>query len=276
MSEQEPGLVLFDRARHALAEAHAVDEVKEIRDQAVALRAYYRQRDGSLEMANQCAEIKIRAERRLGELLAERVESHRPSKLSPDSTLPEFISRDQSSDWQAIARIPEPEFEAHIAETKEAGAPLTTAGVLRLGVHFSSATEEWETPPELFEQLAQEFGFELDVCATADNAKCDRFFDKAADGLSQEWTGVCWMNPPYGDAIGDWMSKAHASADEGATVVCLVPARTDTNWWWDHARFGEVRFLRGRLRFVGAESSAPFPSAVVILGRPQSVIWWER
>ncbi len=272
------GLVLFDRARSALAEAHAVDEVKDIRDQAVALRAYYSQRDGSLEMANQCAEIKVRAERRLGELLAERhliKESNDPTALA-DNHLPEGISRDQSSDWQAIARIPEQDFETHIAESRKTGTPLTTAGVLRLGVHFSSATDDWSTPQELFDQLEAEFGFDLDVCATAENAKCERFFTRDVDGLGQPWAGNCWMNPPYGDAIGDWVAKAHATGDEGWLVVCLLPARTDTNWWWDHARYGEVRFLKGRLRFGGAESSAPFPSCVVIFGVAACVKWWER
>jgi hypothetical protein len=85
------------------------------------------------------------------------------------------------------------------------------------------------------------------------------------------------MNPPYGDVINEWVDKAQASADGGATVVCLVPARTDTEWWWDHCRSGEVRFLRGRLHFDNGKLSAPFPSAVVVLGSdyPADVVWWE-
>jgi hypothetical protein len=72
------------------------------------------------------------------------------------------------------------------------------------------------------------------------------------------------MNPPYGRTIARWMAKAVESAAAGATVVCLVPARTDTAWWHDYAVKGEIRFLRGRLKFGGAQHSAPFPSAVVI------------
>ena len=143
----------------------------------------------------------------------------------------------------------------------------------RMDVHYSSATDEWSTPQDLFEQLDSEFHFTLDVCASSANAKCQRFFTREADGLQQEWSGICWMNPPYGDVIGDWVAKAHES---GTLVVCLVPARTDTAWWWDHARYGEVRFLRGRLKFGGSENSAPFPSAVVIFGVPSGVKWWER
>ena len=131
-------------------------------------------------------------------------------------------------------------------------------------VHFSSATAEWSTPQHLFDELDREFGFDLDVCATAGNAKCSRYFTQTTDGLAQEWRGVCWMNPPYGAGIGAWVRKAYESSLLGATVVCLVPARTDTRWWQDCCTRGEVRFLRGRLSFGGTETSAPFPSAVVV------------
>lgn len=133
---------------------------------------------------------------------------------------------------------------------------------------FSSATEEWATPKWLFDELHKQFGFELDVCATDDNAKCSRYFTKELDGLSRPWTGVCWMNPPYGETIGLWMEKACRAAEKGATVVCLVPARTDTSWWHDWAMKGEVRFLRGRLKFGDAKNSAPFPSAIVVFRPP--------
>jgi phage N-6-adenine-methyltransferase len=102
-------------------------------------------------------------------------------------------------------------------------------------VHFSSASPEWSTPQDVYDALDAEFGFELDVCATAGNAKCDRYFTQGDDGLAQAWRGVCWMNPPYGDGLGAWMRKAHESSLLGATVVCLVPARTDTRWWQDIA-----------------------------------------
>lgn len=133
---------------------------------------------------------------------------------------------------------------------------------------MSSATPEWETPQSLFDELNAEFAFSLDVCATPENAKCPAFFTRGQDGLSQPWTGVCWMNPPYGREITAWMRKASESAAAGATVVCLVPARTDTAWWHDYATRGEVRFIRGRLRFSNATASAPFPSAIVIFRPP--------
>ena len=141
---------------------------------------------------------------------------------------------------------------------------------------ITSEHNDWETPQDLFDTLDAEFGFDLDVCATDETAKCERYFTPEEDGLAQEWHGTCWMNPPYGDAIATWVAKAAESARSGATVVCLVPARVDTGWWWDYCRRGEIRFLRGRLRFGDGSASAPFPSAVVVLGRRARVIWWER
>lgn len=132
-------------------------------------------------------------------------------------------------------------------------------------VHFSSKTDMWATPNGFFAILDKEFGFTLDVCALPGNAKCTRFFTPDIDGLTQRWEGVCWMNPPYGRVIGAWVKKAHDSAKQGATVVCLLPARTDTRWWHDFIQGkAEVRFIRGRLKFGEAKRSAPFPSVIVI------------
>jgi phage N-6-adenine-methyltransferase len=128
--------------------------------------------------------------------------------------------------------------------------------------------EDWETPPDFFAALDAEFGFTLDVCATAANAKCAKYFTAEEDGLSQDWgANVCWMNPPYGARISRWMAKAYDASLRDATVVCLVPARTDTRWWHEYAERGERRFVRGRIRFVGARFNAPFPCAVVVFHR---------
>lgn len=135
-------------------------------------------------------------------------------------------------------------------------------------VHFSSATDDWATPQDVFDRLSSQWGpFDLDVCASSSNAKCRRFFTKEDDGLSKEWRGRCWMNPPYGRTIGAWMKKAYEESLRGAqVVVCLVPARTDTAWWHDYAAKGQVTFIRGRIKFGGHRNSAPFPSAVVVFG----------
>jgi len=101
-------------------------------------------------------------------------------------------------------------------------------------IHFRSDDVTWETPDDLFAVLNQEFHFDLDVCAEASTAKCEHYFTPEIDGLSEQWQGVCWMNPPYERQISKRMSKAYESAQGGAaTVVCLVPPRTDTEWWRD-------------------------------------------
>ena len=133
-----------------------------------------------------------------------------------------------------------------------------------MSVHFSSNTDDWYTPQDFFEKYNEVYNFNLDVCASAANAKCSKFFTKEEDGLSKEWTGVCWMNPPYGRAINNWMKKAYESCVlNNATVVCLVPSRTDTKWWHDYAMKGDIEFIKGRLKFGGAKDNAPFPSAVI-------------
>lgn len=132
-------------------------------------------------------------------------------------------------------------------------------------VHFSSANSEWETPQPLFNRINALFGpFTLDACANVKNKKCPAFYCKAQDALTSPWPGRVWMNPPYGRVIGDWMAKAFSEAQCGSRVVCLVPARTDTAWWHNYAAKGYVVFLRGRVRFIGGKSCAPFPSALVV------------
>jgi site-specific DNA-methyltransferase (adenine-specific) len=136
------------------------------------------------------------------------------------------------------------------------------------GAGFTSRTDDWATPQPIFDALDVEFGFDLDACADAANAKCSRFFSAADDGLAQDWRGRVWLNPPYGrrgGGIAAWMDKAREASVAGATVVCLVPARTDTRWWHESAmRAAEVRLIRGRLHFGAGHAPAPFPSAIVV------------
>lgn len=133
-----------------------------------------------------------------------------------------------------------------------------------MNVHFSSATEMWSTPQEFFDKYNELYNFETDVCASSENAKCEKYFTEEDNGLEQDWEGSCWMNPPYGRTIKSWMKKAYESSLNGATVVCLVPSRTDTVWWHDYAIKGDIEFIKGRLKFGGHKNPAPFPSAVVV------------
>jgi phage N-6-adenine-methyltransferase len=140
---------------------------------------------------------------------------------------------------------------------------------------FSSETDQWSTPQDFYDEVVWRLGpFSLDVCADSSNAKSDFYFDKIANGLIQPWgyqngdLRSCWMNPPYGRELGDWIHKACLEAKHGkCVVVCLVPARTDTRWFqeaWDMA--SRVWFIRGRLKFGNSKNSAPFPSALIELG----------
>ena len=130
----------------------------------------------------------------------------------------------------------------------------------------------WETPDDFFNKLNEEFNFTLDVCANEENHKLDIYFSEEQDGLKQDWNkNTCFMNPPYGREISKWIKKAFEEYKKGSVVVCLIPSRTDTKWWHDYVMKGEIRFIRGRLKFKGRNTKgdlvnypATFGCAVVI------------
>ena len=144
-------------------------------------------------------------------------------------------------------------------------------------VHFSSAKMTWATPLSFFRQMEETYGtFDLDVCATAENTKCDSYISPALNALTRPWRGQCWMNPPYGRELPQWIAKAweEVACCSAISVVCLIPARTDTAYWHDiifpHAT--HIHFVRGRIKFEGAKAGAPFPSAVVVFGTAKKPI----
>ena len=134
---------------------------------------------------------------------------------------------------------------------------------------FSSKSDEWGTPQDLYDELNKTYNFTLDPCATKDNAKCSKFYTIEEDGLSKDWEGhTVFVNPPYTrGAIGKWVKKAFEEGKKDkTTVVCLIPSRTDTKYWHDYCmNAAHIHFIKGRLKFEGeANNSAPFPSAVVV------------
>ena len=135
-------------------------------------------------------------------------------------------------------------------------------------VHFSMESNEWTTPKYLYDELDKEFNFTLDPCCTKKSAKCDKYYTEEDDGLIQDWSNdIVFMNPPYGREIKYWIKKAYEESLRGVKVVCLIPARTDTRYWWDYIfPYAEIRFIKGRLKFTnnGKSAPAPFPSAIVI------------
>ena len=120
---------------------------------------------------------------------------------------------------------------------------------------FSSASVHWATPVDLYKALDAEFHFNDDPCP----------LNALTDGLARSWGTSTYCNPPYGKEIGIWMKKAYQEGAEGKTIVCLIPSRTDTEWWHEFVmKASEIRFLRGRLKFGNSKNSAPFPSAIAI------------
>lgn len=131
---------------------------------------------------------------------------------------------------------------------------------------YSSNTDNWGTPQWLFDELDKEWHFDVDVCASSENAKCPKYFSKEENGLAQDWSQFnnCWMNPPYGRQIGIWIEKAYNESQKGTNVVCLLPSRTDTRWFHEYCLKGEIKFLKGRLKFNDGKTPAPFPSMIVV------------
>jgi len=142
---------------------------------------------------------------------------------------------------------------------------------------FSSKSNEWETPLDFFNKLNRRFKFTLDPCSTDANHKCPKHYTIEENGLSKSWQGeTVFVNPPYGD-VGAWVKKAYEeSTSNGATVVMLIPSRTDTKYWHDYIMqsASAIYFIKGRLKFYNKAvaddtgkstmNAAPFPSAVVV------------
>jgi phage N-6-adenine-methyltransferase len=161
-------------------------------------------------------------------------------------------------------------------------------------IHFSSQSNEWQTPIDLFQKLDQEFNFDFDTAASDTNHLCKKFFTMENSALDKNWADygkVFWCNCPYGREIGKFVKKSYEQSLLGVTVVLLIPARVDTKWFYNYCSKGEVRFLKGRIKFVNPTfpsfredgdfklSPAPFPSAVVVFTpdmKPVTKYWdWK-
>lgn len=168
-------------------------------------------------------------------------------------------------------------------------AAVLGAAAQRNNGRYNGRGRDWQTPPEIFGPLHREFNFTLDVCATAESAKCERFFTEADNGLAKSWKDErVFMNPPYGREVYDWTRKARREANAGALVVGLLPASTDLKWWHEDVIgcADELRWVRGRVRFLtgGPYRASGFFSSVVVVwrsylsgrpGRPRSLTFAE-
>ena len=119
---------------------------------------------------------------------------------------------------------------------------------------FSSKTNEWETPQDLFDKLNIKYHFTLDPCATDYNHKCDKYYTIKTDGLKQDWTNeIVFCNPPYGRSIGKWVKKCYEESLNGTKIVMLIPSRTDTKWFHQYIYRRpniKIEFIKGRLKFI--------------------------
>lgn len=132
---------------------------------------------------------------------------------------------------------------------------------------MGSTKTTYGTPLDFFKRLNDIFDFTLDVCAWKKNTMVqESYITPDQDALKQPWNGRFWMNPPYGRGIGPWVERAaYFGCLDGNIGVCLLPARTETKWFqvlWDKAAL--LLFVKGRLKFQGEISCAPFPSVVAV------------
>lgn len=285
-------LAKVGEARRALADAQTLEDVLAIRDQAKALEACLKIVGESLEAANDAAEVKLRAERRAGGMLAAmekrdggdaaKARSHDVTEVAPPSLSDLGIDKMQSSRWQREAAVDDETFEAYLASCREEEREITQAGLLNIakGCHVTanSGENEWYTPPEYVEAAREAMGgIDLDPasCETAQaNVKAKRFFTVDDDGLSKPWAGNVWLNPPYSkDLIGRFASKVVEQSSRFDQAVVLVNNATDTQWFHELSGVcSAICFFRGRIRFLdktGKPANTPVQGQAAIYVGPR-------
>jgi len=133
---------------------------------------------------------------------------------------------------------------------------------------FSSEKMDYRTPQWLYDELDQDFHFNLDAAASDKNALALAYYTREHDALVRDWYvhGSIFCNPPYGRGIGRWVKKGFDEAMRGSTVVMLLASRTDTKWFHDYVLRAahSIHFVKGRLTFRDQPAPAPFPSVVVV------------
>lgn len=286
MAAAVTSLAKISEARRALALAQTLEDVLSIRDQAKALEACLKIVGESLEAANDAAEVKLRAERKAGEMLAamDDAPAGRPPEIGDTMspicvpTLSDLgIDKKQSSRWQREAAVDDDTFEQYLASCREEQREITQAGLLNIakGCHVSanSGENEWYTPPEYIEAAREVMGsIDLDPasCDVAqEKVKAKRFFTVDDDGLSKKWNGNVWLNPPYGkDVIGLFAAKVVDESRRFDQAVVLVNNATDTAWFHQLASVASaVCFIRGRVKFLdksGKPANTPVQGQAVM------------
>lgn len=141
-------------------------------------------------------------------------------------------------------------------------------GSMRVKDYYSNhRSDEYSTPMDLFNELNNEFHFNLDPCSSKYNHKCDHYYTIEDDALSFNWGKdiIAFVNPPYSDLL-NWAEKCFCEwFFNHNTIVMLVPVRTSTKWFQKYVYpYCEIRFLPKRIKFEGTKSTAPFDSMICI------------
>lgn len=274
-------LAKLDKATQMLAEAKSLDEVKNIMDVAEAARTYARAAKLGLDAQNHAAEVKIRAERKAGDLLLQ-LERGKGNRYTVEHSKPEYSSEYRevldeqdiptttAHRWQQAAQIPEKTFEQHIAQIKDAGLELTTSGLLKSAkVHVAQNTgeSEWYTPIEYIACAKAVMGrIDLDPASSEIANKvvgASRIYTAKDDGLSSFWAGKVWMNPPYSaDLVRQFISKfvEHVTNGDITEGMVLVNNATETQWFADLVSVSSaVLFPTGRVKFIDPKGNPGAP-----------------
>lgn len=276
-------LARISEAMKALASAKTLDDVLQIRDQAEALRVYVKAASDSLEAANAAAEIKLRAERKAGEMLAATTggrggDRKSTDAMSVDSLASLGVTEQQSSRWQRASRVGAEDFEAYLRDCQEQGREVTQGGLLRLatGAHVghNSGNSEWYTPQEYADAVHSVMGFiDTDPCsceAANEVVRAETYYTVDDNGLLKEWEGCVFVNPPYGDGtVSEFAAKLVYEIDAGRTTqaIFLVNNCTETRWFQSLVDFASaICFPCGRISFWSPDkkSKSPLQGQVIL------------
>lgn len=265
----------YESARFALAEARRVDEVKDIVDKAAALQEYAR-RAKDTEMLSDATELRLYAERKGGELLAEMKESGERRGQGGDSEgstaqlskLADLgVTKTQSSRWQKLAALPDDKFKVRVDHAKDRVKGMTTSAPSYSKAEYTGENE-WFTPSDWIERSREAMeGIDLDPAShvlAQQTVEAGRFFTTADNGLEQSWFGNVWLNPPYSRALlAPFVDKLVAEWTKGAIeqAILLTHNYTDTAWFHTAARAAKaISFPSGRVRFLSPAGDVCAPT----------------